>query len=88
MQALGQEKFVRVHSRHLTSEQDILYMVLAFYRIQNNYHLFTETEGNSVFCGPETAVVTRGEAEGNNGCRGGHKTHSFPEVSVNKCFVI
>ena len=21
----------------------------------NNYHLFTETEGNSVFCGPETA---------------------------------
>jgi hypothetical protein len=22
----------------------------------NIYHLFTETEGNSVFCGPETAV--------------------------------
>jgi hypothetical protein len=21
------------------------------------YHLFTETEGNSVFCGPSTAVV-------------------------------
>ena len=27
-------------------------------------HLFTETEGNSVFCGPETAVVARGEVEG------------------------
>jgi hypothetical protein len=24
------------------------------------YHLFTETEGNSVFCGPETAVGGRG----------------------------
>ena len=33
------------------------------------YHLFTETEENSVFCGPETAVVARGEAEGNNGGR-------------------
>jgi hypothetical protein len=27
-----------------------------------------------MFCGPETAVS--------------HKTHCFPEVSVNKCFVI
>ena len=25
-----------------------------------NYHLFTETKGNSVFCGPETAVVAQG----------------------------
>jgi hypothetical protein len=24
------------------------------YLTWNNYHLFTETEGNSVFCGPET----------------------------------
>jgi hypothetical protein len=23
----------------------------------NIYHLFTETEGNSVFCGPETTAV-------------------------------
>ena len=30
------------------------------------YHLFTETEGNSEFCGPETTVVARSEAEGNN----------------------
>ena len=52
------------------------------------YHLFTETEGNSVFCGPETAVVARGEAEGNNGGRGGTKHTSFLQVSVNKCFVI
>ena len=35
-----------------------------------NYHLFTETEGNSVFCGPETAVV---------GCgRGATKQTAFP----------
>ena len=42
------------------------------------YHLFTETEGNSVFCGPETAVVARGEAEGNNGSRGATKHTAFP----------
>jgi hypothetical protein len=42
------------------------------------YHLFTETEGNSVFCGPETAVVARGEAEGNNGGRGATKHTAFP----------
>ena len=30
------------------------------------YHVFTETEGNSEFCGPETAVVAQAEAEGNN----------------------
>jgi hypothetical protein len=72
-------------------------------KVCNIYHLFTETEGDSVFCGPETAVVARGEAEGNNGGRGieiinntvtvfiismGRGTHCFPEVSVNKCFVI
>jgi hypothetical protein len=44
----------------------------------SNYHLFTETEGNSVFCGPETAVVARGEAEGNNGGRGATKHTAFP----------
>ena len=26
--------------------------------LYNNYHLFTETEGNSVFCGPETTQNT------------------------------
>jgi hypothetical protein len=30
-----------------------------------NYNLFTETEGNSVFCGPETAV---GGATKHTGC--------------------
>jgi hypothetical protein len=44
----------------------------------NTYHLFTETEGNSVFCGPENAVVARGEAEGNNGGRGATKHTAFP----------
>ena len=43
--------------------------VIVSYR---NKHLFTGTERNSsVFCGSETAVVTRGEV--------GHKTHCFPE---------
>jgi hypothetical protein len=41
------------------------------------YHLFTETEGNRVFCGPDTAVVVRGEAEGNNGGRGATKHTAF-----------
>ena len=44
----------------------------------NIYHLFTETEGNSVFCGPETAIVARGEAECNNGGRGATKHTAFP----------
>ena len=31
-----------------------------------------------MFCGPETAVVARGEAEGNNGGRGATKHTAFP----------
>ena len=42
------------------------------------YHLFTETEGYSVFCGPATAVVARGEAEVNNGGRGATKHTASP----------
>jgi hypothetical protein len=38
------------------------------------YHLFTETEGNSVFCGPETVDVSRGEAEGNMTVEGSQNT--------------
>ena len=49
-----------------------------YYTTTYNYHLFTETEGNSVFCGPETAVVARGEAEGINGDRGATKLTAFP----------
>jgi hypothetical protein len=30
-----------------------------------NYHLFTETEGNSVFCGPETTATTAAEGPQN-----------------------
>ena len=33
---------------------------------------------SSVFCGPETAVVAQGEAEGNNGGRGATKHTAFP----------
>ena len=40
-----------------------------------------------MFCGPEIVDVSRGEAEGNIGSRGSTK-HSFPEVSVNKYFII
>ncbi len=43
-----------------------------------NYHLLTETEGNSVFCGPETVDVSRGEAEGNIDGRGSTKHTAFP----------
>ena len=49
------------------------------------YHLFTETEGNSVFCGPETVDVSRGEAEGNIDGRGSTKHTAFPrsqQISV------
>ena len=42
------------------------------------YHLFTETEGNSVFCGPETVDVSRGEAEGKIDGRGSTKHTAFP----------
>ena len=55
-----------------------------FFQI-NNCHLFTETEGNSVFWGSNTAVVTRSEVKDQSK---GHKTHCFPEVSVNKYFII
>ncbi len=59
-----------------------------------NYHLLTETEGNSVFCGPETVDVSRGEAEGNIDGRGSTKHTAFPRsqsISVlllcYKCFI-
>ena len=45
---------------------------------RNNYHLLTETEGNSVFCGPETVDVSRREAEGNIDGRGSTKHTVFP----------
>ena len=38
----------------------------------------TENEGNSMFCGPETADVSRGEAEGNIDSRGSTKHTAFP----------
>ena len=38
----------------------------------------TETEGNNMFCGPETAGVSRGEAEGNIDSRGSTKHTAFP----------
>ena len=46
-------------------------MDLVMRKSRSNYHLFTETEGNSVFCGPETAVV-------NNGGRAATKHTAFP----------
>jgi hypothetical protein len=53
-------------------------MEIIEWKYRNNDHLFTETEGNSVNFGPETAVVARGEAVGNNGGRGATKHTAFP----------
>ena len=39
---------------------------------------YAETEGNSMFCGPETADVSRGEAEENIDSRGSTKHTAFP----------
>ena len=53
--------------------------------MKNNYHLFTETEGNSLFCGLETAVVAGSDTEGNNCGRGATKDTAFPRsLSVNR----
>jgi 5-methylcytosine-specific restriction endonuclease McrBC GTP-binding regulatory subunit McrB len=53
--------------------------------MKNNYHLFTETEWNSLFSGPETAVVAGGDTEGNNGGRGATKDTAFPRsLSVSR----
>ena len=43
-----------------------------------DYHLLTEPEGNSVFCGAETVDVSRGEAKGNIDGRGSTKHTAFP----------
>jgi hypothetical protein len=51
---------------------------LIWSQVWNIYHLFTETEGNSVFCGPETVDVSRGEAEGNIDGLGSTKHTAFP----------
>ena len=57
---------------------ELTFHLLHHTNLENIYHLFTETEGNSVFCGPEIAVVALGEAEGNNGSRGATKHTAFP----------
>ena len=41
---------------------------------EDNYHLLTETEGNSVFCGPETVDYAEGDIDG----RGSTKHTAFP----------
>ena len=47
------------------------------YMQRNIYHLIlTETEGNSVFCGPETVDVSRGEGKIDG--RGSTKRTAFP----------
>jgi hypothetical protein len=53
------------------------------------YHLFTEIEGYSVFCWPETAVVAQGKAEDNNSgqglSRGQHTASVLLYSSLYKC---
>jgi hypothetical protein len=46
--------------------------------MMKKYNLFTETAGNSIFCGPETTVVARGKAGGKNGGWGATKHTVFP----------
>ncbi len=42
-----------------------------------------------MFCGPETASVSREESEGNiHGRRSMHKPFCFPRVTVNKYFIM
>ena len=43
-----------------------------------NKHLLTETEGNSMFCGPSTVDVSLGFASGNIDSRGSLKHTAFP----------
>jgi hypothetical protein len=71
------------HPHILREPNSIIVLLFVIY----NYHLFTETEGNSVFCGPKSAIeiVARGEVEGNNGGRGATKHTAFPrsqQISV------
>ena len=61
-----------MHKARILSKTNIVF------RSVYNYHLLTETEGNSVFCGPETVDVSRGEAEGNIDGRGSTKHTAFP----------
>ena len=41
-----------------------------------------------MFCGPEIVDVSRAEAEGKHRQSRVHKTYCFPEVSINKYFII
>ena len=66
---------------------------IAHFLACNNSHLLTETEGNSMFCGPETVDVSGGERNVKNKANVSrpsrvHKIYRFPEVSVNKYFII
>ena len=53
--------------------QKNLYYSFKYSFTSHNWHLLTETEGNSMFFGPEIVDVSRGEAEGNIGSRGSTK---------------
>ena len=56
-----------------TTKSPIMYDYIIACRVYDIYHLFTETEGSTVFC--------------DNGSRGATKHTAFPKVSVNKCLV-
>ena len=62
----------------ISRESDEIRLSPSQQREREIYHLLTETEGNSVFCGPETVDVSRGEAEGNIDGRGSTKHTAFP----------
>ena len=62
--------------KHYTLNIDLLFS------LNISYHLFTETEGNSVFCGPETVDVETSKVEGPQ------NTLLSRGLSRNKCFII
>ena len=49
-------------------------------------HLFTETSGNSEFCGPSTARCCPRRSLGQQRRSRGHKTHCFPRSHNLVCF--
>ena len=58
---------------HLTGNAPELIRINAHFGLQVTSLQLTETEGNSMFCGPETVDHSRGETEGNIDSRESHK---------------
>ena len=55
---------------------------------ENSYHLLTETKGNGMFCEPETVEVLSRRNRVKHRQSRVHKIYCFPEVSINKYFIV